>query len=355
MALTKPEFMAPGVGKKNYLINGDMSVSQRGASGASNAAHAYTVDRWKAYQTGSYVWGWAQTSVAAKPASADRLINYCLRLSCTTADTAVAASDYFQLVQHIEGQVFAPLWQHPTTLSFWVRSSEAGTYCAHLRNGGYDRSYVQEFTIDSADTWEYKELQFTVHPTAGTWDTTTSLGITVGITLMAGTNFQTTANEWSNGNFIATSNQVNWCSNATNTFDLALVQYERGNSATPYQTRDLATETRDCKRYYEQLGGTASGPHGMGLANTTSGAIVVINYEVEKRTTPAVTYSAASDFQVLYAGDTVDVPATITSTATSVERHYLKTTHTGTPLTAGQALLLRSIDTTAAIYISAEF
>lgn len=300
MALTKPEFMAPGVGKKNYLMNGDMSVWQRGTSATSNAADAVMADRWKAYQTGTYVWGWARTSIAAKPASADRLINYCLRISCTTADTAVAAGDYFQVVQHIEGQVFAPLWQHPTTLSFWVRSSEAGTYCAHIRNSGYNRSYVQEFTIDSANTWEYKELQFTAHPTAGTWETTTSIGITVGITLMAGTTYQATANEWSNGNFIATSNQVNWCSNATNTFDLALVQYERGNSATPYETRDLTTEIRDCQRYYtksyalETAAGTATttGQLTSGRLYTNALSSVVswsLQWPVPMRIAPSVT------------------------------------------------------------------
>ena len=44
------------------------------------------------------------------------------------------------------------------TLSFWVRSSLTGTFGGAFLKQGINRSYLYTYTINSANTWEYKTI-----------------------------------------------------------------------------------------------------------------------------------------------------------------------------------------------------
>ena len=244
----KPENL-PLAARKNAIINGDFNVWQRGTSFAGIVAGAYAADRWRYNVAGAAVHTLAQSNAVPTVAQAGRLFNYSLWLDCTTADAAIAASDFTIIGQRIEGQNWLPLAQRPVTLSFWVRATKTGTYCAFLTND-VDRSCVKEFTVDAADTWEKKTLTFPASPSAGTWNYLTGTGVHVGIALAAGSTFQTTADAWQTGVFFATANQVNGTDNTANDFRIAGVQLEAGSVATDFEQRSFNEQLALCQRYY---------------------------------------------------------------------------------------------------------
>ena len=103
-----------------------------------------------------------------------------LRVSVSTADTSIAAGDYAVLDQVIEGYNVVDLVGVPFTLSFWVKSSKTGIHCFKLGNINGDRSYIAEYTISAANTWEKKIITISVGiPADGTWNYTNGAGLSV--------------------------------------------------------------------------------------------------------------------------------------------------------------------------------
>jgi hypothetical protein len=137
------------------------------------------------------------------------------------------------------------------TLSFWVRSTVTGIYCCAFRNGASDRSYVTEFTINVSDTWEFKTITLTGDLT-GTWLIDNGAGLLLDFLLAVGTDFHTTEDIWTAGNFVSSPNQVNGMDNAANFFKIFQVKLEVGNQATAFTPRPWQEELALCKRYYQK-------------------------------------------------------------------------------------------------------
>lgn len=262
---------------RNKIINGKMDVSQRGTS-FSNAAHAaYTLDRWQTGYSTSAVTTVSQQADA--PSGGE--FRTSLRATVTTADTSIAAGNYYSLLQLLEGYNVRDLIGKPFTISFWVRSSKTGVHCIALTNSGADRTYVAEYTVDAADTWEYKKVTVPVGLiAAGTWDWATARGLGLNFVLAASNTYHTTAGAWQAGNFLATANQVNCLDTAGNVFAITGVQLEAGASATPFEHRPIGIELELCKRYYEVGSYSVSGTN----AWTPSAGV----YFSQKRTTPTI-------------------------------------------------------------------
>jgi hypothetical protein len=281
---------------RNRLINGGMDVWQRNSSFAAIASAAYNADRWRFVSVGTQVCTVSRD--VSVPASVNT--NYSHKTEITTADAAVAAGDALVNDTFVEGYNFLPLKGQTITLSFWARSSLIGTYCVAFRNAGGTRSLVKTYTISVANTWEFKTITF-VHDSTGTWDYTNGRGIIVRFTLMAGTTFQTTADTWQAGDFLATSAQVNLSATVGNTFYLTRVQLEAGSASSGFEERPFAMEVRFCQRYYETsiaYGTYAFSPSiataDLAVGGSVNDIAVGTKYVEEKRATPTVTPYAAS-------------------------------------------------------------
>jgi hypothetical protein len=74
------------------------------------------------------------------------------------------------------------------TVSFVVKSSVTGTFNLAIVNGTGTRSYVSTYTINSADTWEYKSVNIE-GDTTGTWATDNGVGLTLWLSLGFGSDF----------------------------------------------------------------------------------------------------------------------------------------------------------------------
>jgi hypothetical protein len=242
----------PGPGNmqgKNKIINGKMEIAQRGTSFAAVASGAYTLDRW--------VFGASTTAVFTASQQTDvptsNEFQNSLRFAVTTADTSIAAGDYAQIEHKIEGFNARDLIGRTFTLSFWVRSSKTGIHCVALSNSASDRTYVAEYTVSAANTWEYKTITVSGGLiTAGTWNWTNGIGLWARFVMAAGSTYHTTAGAWQTGNFIATANQVNVLDTIGNIFAITGVQLEVGSVATPFEHRPYGTELALCQRYYQQ-------------------------------------------------------------------------------------------------------
>ena len=294
-------------GFKNRIINGAMVIDQRNA-GASVAvtSELYTLDRWYFANTVSGKLTCQQNAGSVTPPSGFK--NY---LGVTSASAySVLTGDLFALKQSIEGFNTADLGfgaagASTVTLSFWVRSSLTGTFGASLVNNAFDRSYVFTYTINSANTWEYKTVTI-AGDTSGTWvGATNGLGFRLYWNLGSGSTYSGgTANTWNSGGYSGPSGTTSVVGTNGATFYITGVQLEKGSTATSFDYRPYGTELQLCQRYYEttfDIGTAPANNLGAGVgevifSNPTAGGGFAPNmyfyypYTVTKRVAPTTTF-----------------------------------------------------------------
>jgi len=269
-------------GMRNRIINGAMMIDQR--STAVTAGSTYTVDRWQVDQlTTSGSVSFAQSSTAPTGFTKS------LKITVTSADTSVAATDLIDFRHWIEGYNVADFGLGTAaastfTLSFWVNSSLTGTYGVSVRNSDGNRVYVATYTINSANTWEQKTITI-AGDTTGTWLTDNGRGLGISFTVMTGSNFQGTAGSWGITNNRSTSSQANLLATNGNTFYITGVQLEKGSVATAFEYRPYQTELLMCHRYYYYAGLNQGAGYQDGATNIQATFLT----SVPMRTTPTLT------------------------------------------------------------------
>ena len=246
---------------KNRIINGAMMIDQRnaGASVTTTNNVAYTIDRYRVVALGTSLGFSSQRSST----STNGFVNS--YLATVTSAKTVASTDQTRIDQFIEGFNVADLGfgtasAQTVTLSFWVRSSVTGTYCVTIANGSSpDRCYIAEYTISSANTFEYKTITIS-GDTTGTWAKDNTAGMGVSFILGMGSSFNGAVG-WQSGEKYQTSNQTQWIGTSGATFYITGVQLEQNTSATPFERRLYGQELINCQRYYQKsyAQGTAPG------------------------------------------------------------------------------------------------
>lgn len=241
-------------GMRNRIINGDMRIDQRnaGASVTPAGVETYTVDRFSYIGTQASKFTFQQNAGSVTPPIG--FTNY-LGFTVASAVASPAAGDQFAVYHKIEGLncsylAFGSASASAVTLSFWVRSSLTGTFSGGLVNSAGNRSYVFNYTINAANTWEQKTITI-AGDTTGTWLTTNGIGIQLRLDLGSGSNQDGTASAWQAADKMRTSGSVRVVSTAGATFYITGVQLEQGSVATPFERRPYGTELALCQRYFE--------------------------------------------------------------------------------------------------------
>jgi len=251
---------------RNMIINGGMQVWQRGtsATAATGSGGSYgTVDRFKFcdHGDGAYTHEKHTMSLAELNTTGHRSA---IKLACTTTAPA-SAGHHAYFMTMLEGQdcqrpLYGTANAKDMTLSFWVKSNKTGVYTISLYSiAATNYQIAIEYTINSADTWEKKEIL--ISPTAGSTSLITSSGGLIAngnlqaFTFYFGLHWEPslegTNNTWvTAGGAYGTSNQVNWLDSTSNTFYITGIQLELG-SATPFEHRTYADELIRCERYYQ--------------------------------------------------------------------------------------------------------
>ena len=236
-------------GFKNRIINGGMTISQRGTSPTITGGGEYSVDRYLNYYSGD-----AYTSVQSTTAPAGFINSLLL-----TVTTASASPTYSFFGQRIEGLNCADLnfgtsSALAVTLSFWVRSSIIGIYSIALSNANGDRSYAAQYTISVANTWEQKTITIS-GDTSGTWLTTNGIGIFIRWCMGTSSSGRLiSAGSWQAANADGATGSTGantWANSSGATFYITGVQLEVGTQATSFDFRDYGRELILCQRYYE--------------------------------------------------------------------------------------------------------
>jgi len=247
---------------RNRIINGDMRIDQRAAGANSKPigdGYDGMVDRYRTVFSGAskFTIGQNLDSISTLPPG---FIN-CMGVK--PSGNAVSSSDYNTIIQKIEGTNVDDFgWgtanAKTITLSFWVRSSNTGTFGGAITNSAVNRSYPFTYTINTANNWEYETITIP-GDTTGTWLSNNSTGMQVVWSLGTGSTYSGTANTWAANSFYSATSATNIMGNSTNTWYLTGVQLEPGSTATPFEHRPFGTELALCQRYYQTYPGIGNG------------------------------------------------------------------------------------------------
>jgi hypothetical protein len=307
LAVNIAQSAANNVTMRNRIINPGMVIDQRNAGASvsiASGAQTYTLDRYVVYNNSTNTFTVQQSSTA--PAGFSRSL-----LVTNNASATSNTSTMYQLLgQRVEGNNIADLnWgtanASSVTISFWVYTSQAGTYGGVLRNGANNRFYGFSFTV-AANTWS--QVRVTVAgDTSGTWATDNTTGVELLICLSCGSSFTAAAGAWSGTQILGITGQTQFNATGSATFFITGVQLEKGTAATAFEQRLYGTELSLCQRYLPAFSGAGQVP-GCGNFYNTQSALISIQFPVQTRTAPTgVTAVNVSSYAVGVAGISADV------------------------------------------------
>jgi len=257
-------------GRKNIIINGAMNVAQRGTSSTTNGFG--TVDRFTcAYGTGSITQ--SQESLSSSDDPYNQGFRSSFRATVTTASSD--ADSYIQIEQRIEAQNIAQSgWEYTNpnsylTLSFWAKSSLAGTYYAQFRTVDVTFNYYNKSFTLAANVWS--KVTCTIPGNANiNINNDNGEGFRILVIPDYGTTYsghaEAVEDDWyvrSQVSGYTPSFTQDWQNTSNATFDLTGVQLEVGSTATEFEHRSYGEELALCQRYFQTfamvVGRSASG------------------------------------------------------------------------------------------------
>ena len=239
---------------RNLIINGAMTVSQRGtgALSVSNSGKNYQVDMFRCRAQGGGVFSIQQVVDAP---SGTGLYNSS-KLTVTTADTNIATTDYYEFIQYIEGWNFLPTeyggsGARTCTLSFYVKCNATGVFTGAVGNQNNNRGFAFTYGISQSNTWERKTITIP-GDTTGSWERSDGVGLKVIFSLGIGSQFATSnVSTWESRETMgAVAGNYNLMVSTSNYIYFTGIQFELGEQATPFEHRGRQEEITRCQRYY---------------------------------------------------------------------------------------------------------
>jgi len=286
-------------GRRNLIINGAMNVAQRATSVLASGSNGFkTVDRFRYTRSGTVpLWDFTQGT------SGPNGFSYTFKATLDTAHTLASNS-----IAYIHSKLEAQDLQHlrygtsdakTLTLSFWVKSSNTGTFIVELLHSDASQYQNLAYTISSANTWEYKTLTY-VGNTSTAINNDTGTGLETRFILTAGSDYTGgslntgwNATSVSSGRY---TGQIDLAATAANYIEITGVQLEVGTVATEFEHRSFGEELALCQRYYhttDHIGGsTAHAAHILGVFTTIRG-FFGIDVPVAMRAFPSISMAGS--------------------------------------------------------------
>jgi hypothetical protein len=325
-------------GRRNLIINGAVTVAQRGTSISITNTAGYTLDRFKIASGSSYNFDIDVTQSSLAPTGFANSLKIDVQATATPS-----AGQNAVLEQKIESQNTTHLNYGSSSgkyivASFWVKSNKTGTYGFTLLHSSKARNFINSYTINSADTWEKKTIIINPDTATGAgFDDDNLSGLRVQWHLSTGPDDQLGPRDWADDSaFRSITGQVNLFDSTSNEFYLTGVQLEVGTVATEFEHRSYGEELALCQRYFQYY----ENPPFRGVVNSSTRANrCAVILPVTMRANPSLTLQqtgSVSHFRV-YDGSA-------TATYSSFENSYLSTVKiefdtnvTGSSLTIGRA------------------
>jgi len=346
------------VGSKNIIINGDMSIAQRGTSASGLTASTYsTVDRWLDGILTAGTWTISQST----DVPTGQGFSTSMKIDCTTANGSLSAGSLFNIQQRFEGQNLQYLKKgtanaESLTLSFWVKSNKTGTYIAELFDNDNSRNISKSYTINSASTWEKKTITF-AGDTTGALDNDNNRSFNLDMWLAAGTDYTsgTLATSWeSTTSANRAVGQVNLADNTANEWYITGVQLEAGTTASDFEFLPYDMNLQRCKRYCQELAPKVNDCRiAIGECPQSNRCDPILKFSPEMRAAPSFTFSAANTFSIYSANASTDLSSISLDSSSSISGNLLCNVAT-TPFTGGSAGQFITNGTSSSILASAE-
>jgi len=237
---------------RNIIINGDMSIAQRGDVTGANSSGYKAIDRYR-HTISIATWSISQsTDVPSGQGFAKSM-----KMDCTTAEASPPSESALAFVQKIEGQNVQYLKKGTSsaeslTVSFWVKSNKTGTAQVNLVDEDNNRMIGKQWSISSADTWEKKTLTF-AGDTSGALGNDNNSSLRCEIWLDAGSAYKTgaTPTSWESLNtadYFA-GGTLNLGDNTANEIYITGLQLEAGTSASDFEFLPFDVNKNRCYRY----------------------------------------------------------------------------------------------------------
>ncbi len=270
------------------VVNGDFSADQRnnGTGVTVLNASTYVVDNWLDASSSA-------TVVANRQQEAYPNLEYSyLRNVTTRFDPTTNATNFCVLTHFIEAYKLAMLgWgfgnPYPFTLSFEVKCTFTGFFPVAVQNllSPTRRSYVNEYQITAANTWQRFELPVPIDGTTAMGSSANSAALALRFSLGSGSQWQVpVTGVWTTGDFFTTSLSVPFINFlGTRNWAIRRVKLTPGSAGTQWTVPSLPIVLSESRRYFE---------NGYYQFDTGNGANVVslsIPFQTQKRITPSMT------------------------------------------------------------------
>ena len=346
------------------IINGDMAIAQRGTSTTGlfyNKDNNFpSCDRWKFQHFGSIAYTAQFTGSQDTDVPTGQGFASSLKLACTTADATLEADTAVLWSYQFEGQTLQHLAYGTSsaktmTFSFWVKSNITGVFNVELYQYDVNDAFSDEYTINTADTWEKKIITIPAN-TSNIITNDNTVGMSVRFNLALGSNYNggTLPTGWQTRVLADTSpNMTNNIGGSTSNYiNITGVQLEVGtfdvNSIPPFQFEDVGTSLARCLRYYQKIGnGTVAGQRfiATGKVRSSTQCDFGLVLPVEMRSSPTISVSDGTGFEVFHGGSAI-ANTTSLSYSNSSPQTVSGLFNVSSGLTTGNAAFIRT-DSTA--------
>jgi len=293
---------AGSLSNRNKIINGNFDFWQRGTSGSSG----YVADRWTTILTGSTAaisrqsFTLGQTDVPDEPDYFHRTVV----TSSAGAGNFAVTGQFIESVKTLAGQT--------ATLSFWAKADASKNMAVE---------FVQWFGTGGSPSTQVTAIGVTTTALTTSWQKFT---VTVNVPSISGKTLGTNNDDafrvffWLDAGSTFDS-RTNTLGQQSGTFDIAQVQLEAGDVATPFEHRSIGQELALCQRYYE------TGVYRFRGQDVSSATVIWnVNYKATKRAaatltgatgSPGASLNAIDAFSVQLAGSGVLDTGAVTWTA----------------------------------------
>jgi len=310
---------------KNLIINGNFDIWQRGTSFTNNTVTQYTADRWQVYGAGTSTLDITRQSFAAGQTDVEGNPKYFIRLD----NTPDANTTWMELFQRIEDVTYFS--DITVTLSFWIKANrnisgnDFFSFSQNFGSGGSTSVGTSSSTFNISTSWEKKTLTVNLPSISGK---------TVG-----------------SGSYLEVHLLQNSGATADTYYDIAQVQLEVGDTATPFEHRSYGDELARCQRYYFRTSNSSAGYQNLATCAYIGSTIFrgVIEFPVTMRAIP--TFSHTGAFQTLGG---FNISSLVAGDGATINSHGIQvaTNETGS---SGQSFLFRANnDSTARLMYDAE-
>lgn len=314
---------------RNIVINGAMQVAQRSQSSTGLGASSgyFTVDRFNPNFNAT------AGRLTMTQESITDLVGFtkCIKYACTTADTSLAATEYFIQSHSIEGQNLQHLAKGTSsakkiTLSFYVKGNAAATYVCELQDGN-SREIAKTFPVTTS--WNRVVLTYDGDTdSGGTIANSNATGLSINLWLHGGSTYNSgdvadLNTSWSSagGGGVRAAGADSFFDSTSRTFFITGMQLEVGDTATPFEHRSYSDELERCQRYFYKENYGGSGP--FATQYEASHKFAHIFHPTTMRAVPTSTVVYAGGTMSEYQSSVRHFKAYISSSTSDTTQRYL--------------------------------